>query len=316
MRPARIILLVVALLAGGLAAFLATRGGTPEPVPEVAQVVEAAGTKVLTAKVPIGVAERLSAENVEWLDWPQSAVQPDYVTIDAMPNAPTELAGSVARFEFFPGEPIRQVKLVHADEGYLSAVLEQGKRGISIAVTGAAASGGFIVPNDRVDVVLTRGSSGAQVSETILSNVKVLAIGRRLGQVGTTGAPADPEDPKQEVFDQAIATLELDPGQGETLINASQSGSLSLALRSMADFNQTVEEVRQASNQSVRVIRYGAETNVMSGNAPPPAQPATVDPAAFNVPVYTPTPQVSAPAVQISAPAQPAAPPPPPAVTE
>lgn len=294
MRPARIILLLVALLAGGLAAFLATRGGGPEPATQVTQVVASPETKILTAKVAIGVAERLTPDNVEWIPWPESALRPDYVTIAAMPEAATELAGSVARFEFFPGEPIRDVKLVKANQGYLSAVLEQGMRGISIPVASASASGGFIVPNDRVDVILSQDTPGGQMSETILNNVKVLAIGQRLGEVGTTGSAADPENPRAEIFtDGTIATLELTPAQGETLINASSIGSLSLALRSMADFNESPDTL-QSTNQAIRVIKFGTESNVMSGNLgsgpAPAAVPATIDPAAYTVPaVATPS---------------------------
>src|SRR5688572_11858748 len=237
MRPARIILLLVAIVAGGLAAWLATRGGSPEPTTQVVEVVQSPGTQILVAKEPIGVAERLTSENVEWLDWPESAVRPDYVTITAMPDAATDLAGAVARFEFFPGEPIREVKLVRANQGYLSAVLEKGKRGVSISVSDVSASGGFIVPNDKVDIILTQDAPGGQVSRTLLSNVKILALGRRLGEVGRTGAPSDPENPRAEQFDGGtIATLELAPSEAETLINATSLGRLSLVLRSVADF--------------------------------------------------------------------------------
>lgn len=282
MKPAQIVLLLVALLAGGLAAYLATRGEAPAPTaPVVQQVAEAPKTQVLVAKGPIGVAQRLTVGNVEWQDWPESALRDDYITIAAMPDAPTDLAGAVARFEIFPGEPIREVKLVHADQGYLSAVLEKGKRGVSIPISAASGSGGFIVPNDRVDVILTRNGVGGEVSETILSNVKVLAIGKRLGELGTTGGPADPADPKAQVFDSStIATLELDPGQGETLVNAAAVGSLSLALRSVADFNDTTSDSQRPTNQPVRVIRYGQEASVVAAAVGEPA-PVAVNPAAF-----------------------------------
>ena len=290
MRPARIILIVVALLAGGLAAWLATRGGSPAPTPEVVEVVQSPTTQVLVAKEPIGVAERLTPENTEWLDWPENAVRPDYVTIAAMPDAQTALEGSVARFEFFPGEPIRDVKLVKTDQGYLSAVLEEGKRGVSFAVQDVSASGGFIVPNDRVDVVLTQEVNDSQISRTLLANVKVLALGTRLGEVGATGAPADPDNPRAEQFAGAtIATVELTPAEAETLINASRAGSLSLVLRSVADFNDSPGDMVQASNQAVRVIRYGNETSVMTGSTGSSdpsagAAPATIDPASYTPP--------------------------------
>lgn len=302
MRPSRIVLLLVAILAGGLAAFLATRGDRPAEVvqgPEV--IIEEAKAQILVAAVPIGVGQRLSAETVEWQDWPEGAVRPEYVTISAMPDAITEMSGAVARFEFFPGEPIREQKLVRADQGYLSAVLAKGKRGVSIAVTADSASGGFIVPNDHVDVVLTRAGDTGQISETILHNVKVLAIGSRLGEVGTTGAPSDPEDPRAEVFaNQAITTLELDPVQAETVINASRTGQLSLALRSIVDFTESADEMpRRASNQAVRVIKYGRETNVMAGGMSQSASavpPVAVDSASYPEPATVveapPQPQV------------------------
>jgi pilus assembly protein CpaB len=290
MRPARIILLLVAILAGGLAAWLATRGGSPQPATQVVEVVESPSTKVLVAKESIGVAERLSTENVEWIDWPEVALRPDYVTIAAMPEAPEELAGAVARFEFFPGEPIRDIKLVRSDQGYLSAVLEKGKRGVSFPVSAVSASGGFIVPNDRVDIVLTQDAPGGQISRTLLSNVKILAIDKRLGEVGGTGAPSDPENPRAEIFDGGItATVELAPAEAETLINATTIGSLSLVLRSVADFNET-NEVVQASNQAIRVIRFGNESAVMTGNIGGGGDPSpAVAPASFAPAVVAPS---------------------------
>lgn len=287
MKPAQIVLLLVALLAGGLAAFLATRGSGPAPATgeTVTEVIQEPKVQILVAREAIGVAERLSPANVEWQDWPTGAIREDYVTIAAMPNAAADLTGAVARFEFFPGEPIREKKLVRADQGYLSAVLEKGKRGVSIAIAPASGSGGFIVPNDRVDVVLTRGSDTGQVSETILSNVKVLAIGQRLGEMGTTGAPADPANPRAEIFSTAtIATLELDPGQGETLVNAAATGSLSLALRSVADFNEP-DDARRPTNQPIRLIRHGQEATLVSGAAATPTMDAAV--AELSVPPIT-----------------------------
>jgi pilus assembly protein CpaB len=313
MKPAQIVLLLVALLAGGLAAFLATRGDSPAPQPQV-QVAEAPKVQVLVAKAPIGMAERLTADNVEWQDWPESALRPDYVTNAAMPDAPQKLAGSVARFEFFPGEPIRDTKLVHVDQGYLSAVLDKGKRGVSIPISAASGSGGFIVPNDRVDVVLTRGTVNGQLSETILSDVKVLAIGHRLGEVGKTGAPANPDDPRAEAFsDQTIATLELDPGQGETLINSAATGQISLALRSVADFNDTSADSARPTNQPVRVIRYGQAQSIVAGASPgAPTNTASVTPSSVAPPILTPPIEIRpslGPATGIGATVAPPAPP-------
>ena len=272
MKPARIILLLVALVAGGLAAFLVTRGGRPAPQQVVqTELVQEAKTQILVAKTPIGVGERLSVASLEWQDWPEGAVRPEYVTISAMPEAPVDLTGAVARFEFFPGEPIREAKLVRADQGYLSAVLSEGMRGVSVGVSAVSSAGGFVVPNDHVDVLLTTQTQSGQQSEVILSNVRVLAIGARLGEMGATGGQEDPNSPAPTpvTFDNAtIATLELTPGQAETLINASTLGQLSLALRSVVDFNNSTVAEASGSNQAVRLIRFGKEQSVLTGTNP------------------------------------------------
>ncbi len=272
MRPARIILLLVAIVCGGLAAILVTRGGrTPAPDTQVVtEVVAEPQTQILVASTAIGIGERLSETTLEWQEWPDSALRPEYVTVSAMPDAPAQLTGAVARFEFFPGEPIREAKLVRADQGYLSAVLAEGMRGVSVGVTAASSAGGFVVPNDHVDVVLTTATDTGQRSELILSDVRVLAIGKRLGELGTTGGnpETDGSSPTPETFDDStIATLELKPAEAETLINASTRGQLSLTLRSVADFNRVESgPAAPATNQAVRIIRYGREQSVMAGS--------------------------------------------------
>ncbi len=262
MRASRIILLLVALLAGGLAAyfFVATTNTPPQQVatPGPVQIVQERKAKILVAKTQIGVGQRLSEATIEWQDWPELAVRPEYITDAAVPDALTQMDGAVARFEFFPGEPIMQVKLVHSDQGYLSAVLPKGMRAIPVQVSAASASGGYILPNDRVDVVLSSAGSNGSISRTILENVKVLAIGTRLGEAGTTGAQADPENPSANVFADTIAVLELNPVQGETVINSTRLGTLSLVLRSIADYQQTADTERKNSvNRPIRMIRFG-----------------------------------------------------------
>jgi pilus assembly protein CpaB len=257
--PSRIALLAVALIAGGLAAYLTTQNNQPvaQPVAEpVTQVVQEARVRVLAARTGIGLGQRLTAETVEWVDWPEASVRPEYITSVAQPDAITEMNGAVARFEVFAGEPIRADKLALPADGYLSAVLDTGTRGVSVTVAAASASGGFIVPNDRVDVVLTRNGGdegGVQTSDTILRNVRVLAINTRLGETGTTGAAADPENPRAEIFaDEAIATLQLDPGQSEVIINAATSGRLTLVLRPLVDASEEATARDRSANQAIR----------------------------------------------------------------
>lgn len=269
MRASRIILLLVALVAGGLAAyfFVVTTNTPPQQVvvEAPAQIIPEQKARILVAKTPIGVGQRLTEETIEWQDWPELAVRPEYITDSAVPDALTQMDGAIARFEFFPGEPILQAKLVHSDQGYLSAVLPKGMRAIPVQVSAASASGGYILPNDRVDVVLSRSGEIGPVSQTILENVKVLAIGTRLGETGTTGAKANPEDPKADVFAETIAVLELNPAQGERVINSTRLGTLSLVLRSIADYAQTVEtEKRNTANRSIRVVRFGRNQDISS----------------------------------------------------
>lgn len=278
MGVSRIILLVVALLAGGLAAFLAMRGTAPQQVvvEGPTQVIQEQKAKVLVAKLPIGVGQRITAESIEWQDWPEFAVRPEYISEATLPDALTKMLDAVARFEIFPGEPIIERKLVHSDQGYLSAVLPKGMRGVSVPVSADAAAGGFVLPNDRVDVVLSRGG----ISQTILANVKVLAIGTRLGEAGTTGEKADPENPKSDVFQGGtIATLELTPAQGELIINAAKVGSLSVVLRSIADFAQLPgDAVKNETSRAIRMIRFGVGSDVM----PASSNPGSVDQVSFD----------------------------------
>lgn len=265
----RMLLLVVALLAGGAAAFLATE--RPQSIAQPAAspsptVVQEPRTAILVAKETIGVGQRLSPTSVEWVDWPQEAVRPDYITVAATPAAVSDMAGSVARFEFFPGEPIREQKLAQPNAGYLSAVLDSGMRGVSVLVAAESASGGFIVPNDHVDVVLTVSSGAGQVTETIVHNVRVLAINTRLGETGTTGAPANPDDPRAEIFAaQAIATLALDPAQAEVIINATTLGRLSLVLRSMVDFAEAGSAEQRPTNAAIRMSSPFWSNNAAGG---------------------------------------------------
>jgi len=266
MGRARILLLVVAIVAGGLAAFLATRGGqVPDPV-TVTEVQQETREQVLVASQPIGVGERLNARVLQWQDWPSGAVRSEYLTKAAAPDATEQLDGAVARFEIFAGEPIREAKLARSDQGYLSAVITPGMRAVSMGVTATSGAGGFITPNDRVDVVLSRDTPNGTQSETLLRNIKVLAIGVRLGELGQSGG-ADSEEPEAKTFQNAtIATLEVNPRQSETIINASQIGNLSLVLRSVADFAEVIAAGSAGSNSSIRMIRYGKERNILTSS--------------------------------------------------
>jgi pilus assembly protein CpaB len=251
-RPSRIALVMVAIIAGGIAAYLALQRNQPAPEPVIQVVTEpvpVVQTKVLVAKRGIGVGQRLSPASVEWVEWPESSLRPEYITHEAVPDAITHMSGAVARYEFLPGEPIREQKLAQAGNGYLSVVLDSGVRAVSVVVMPESASGGFILPDDRVDVVLTRASERGQESSTILKNVRVLAINNQLS--GTK--PKSGEAEQVTAFSgQAIATLALDPTQAEIIIGAGMTGRLSLVLRSMSDMADE-DAPLSAVNQAIRL---------------------------------------------------------------
>lgn len=253
-KAPRIMLLLVASVAGGAAAFMAMQRDqvvTPAQAKPTTEVVQEARTQILVAKQEIGVGERVSIASLGWEDWPQDAVRPEYITYETQPEALTSVEGTVARVAIYPGEPIREQKLMAAGEGgQLSAVLEAGTRGVSVIMTADSASGGFIVPNDRVDVLLTReAGEDFKLSQTILENVRVLAINAQIGDKET-----DEETVTEvAVFDQAIATLALNPTQAEVIVTAQTLGRLSMVLRPMADGADPKVQERQAANQAIRM---------------------------------------------------------------
>ncbi len=257
MKPARIIVLVIAVVAGGIAALLAGRSDPPPPAP-VAQMETA---EVLIASSDIGLGNTVTAQDMRWQLWPASGIGSNFVRKNDRPDAIEQLAGSIARAPFASGEPIRESKLIKGTGGgYMAAILPSGMRAISVEVSPETGAGGFILPNDHVDVILSRRdraaekSAGVEVhtSEVILANVRVLAIDQTVE-----------EKSGQRVVIGKTATLELSPRQAETLALSRQLGTLSLALRSIVDFSNNTPEVATddgGRQGGVNVVRFGVST--------------------------------------------------------
>jgi pilus assembly protein CpaB len=247
MRAARIAVLGVALAAGGLA-FMLSRGEAPKPVQIVQPQSET--VDILVAKTDIGVGRSVSPDNLSWQPWPTKAAGPLFIKRSSRPNAIEELKGSVARSPFVVGEPIREQKLVKADgSGFMSAILPAGMRAVSTEISVESGAGGFILPNDHVDVILTRENNGQFVSETILRNMRVLAIDQTVE-----------EKDGQKVVVGKTATLEVSQRQAETLTLSRRRGSLSLALRSLADARPVKsgsEDEGDGRTGNVNFVRYG-----------------------------------------------------------
>jgi pilus assembly protein CpaB len=260
MYGARIFVLLIALGAGGIAAYLASRpDSTPQPVEPVAQLQT---VDVLVAKADIGLGQTVAPENMQWQTWPTATASNNFIRRNDRPDATTQIAGSIARAPFIAGEPIREQKLVRANgSGFMAAILPTGMRAVSTEISPETGAGGFILPNDRVDVILSKhdknpdrsGAADVFESETILTNIRVLAIDQ---------APKE-KDGQNTVVGKTV-TLELKPEQAETLARAHQSGTLSLALRSLTDLNvadnNNKEDRASRRDSSINVIRYGVSS--------------------------------------------------------
>jgi pilus assembly protein CpaB len=255
MYTARIVVLTIALGAGGIAAYLAS-GTDNKPAPS-APVVQLQTVEVLVAKIDIGLGQSVKAEDLQWQTWPAATASTTFIKRGDRPDAETKVAGSIARSPFIAGEPIREQKLVRADgSGFMAAILPTGMRAISTEISPETGAGGFILPNDRVDVILSKreknpDGKGPDVvqSEIILANIRVLAIDQ---------APNEKEGINTLVG--RTATLELKPEQAELLARSRQSGTMSLALRSITDVNAAEgrsEDQVQKRSESVNVVRYG-----------------------------------------------------------
>jgi pilus assembly protein CpaB len=252
MKAARLVVLGVAIAAGGLAALLA--GGGDEPPPAPAPVAQIETVDVLVAQKDIGTGHGVVADDLKWQMWPTASTGPNTIRKTDRPNAIEELSGSIARGTFSAGEPIQEAKLIKANgSGYMAAVLPKGMRAISIEILPETAAAGFILPGDHVDVIVSRRdkdserSTGgdAHVSETILKNVRVLAIDQTVEEKGG-----------QKVVVGKTATLELAPRQTEILSLGRQKGTLSLALRSIVDTAGQAESTSDEAN-SVSIVRFG-----------------------------------------------------------
>jgi pilus assembly protein CpaB len=225
----------------------------PHEVETVEKTVGA--TDVLVAATGINLGDSVRGEDLKWQQWPIAGVTPGLITRNARPDAPTELSGAVARAPFIAGEPIKEQKLIKISEGgVMAAILPSGMRAISTPIREETAAGGFILPNDRVDVILSHkmrvGSKDEPVSEAVLRNVRVLAIGQEIenkdGEKVATGK---------------TATLELTPRQAEVLALAQSMGEISLSLRSLADAapgqSEAIAKIGDAYSHSVKFLKYG-----------------------------------------------------------
>src|SRR4051794_7890298 len=262
MKSARIVVLTIAVGAGGIAAYLASLSDRPAATEPVAQLPT---VDVLVAKSDIGLGQTVTPADMIWQTWPAATASSTFIRRNERPEATTQIAGSIARAPFIAGEPIRDPKLVKSNgSGFMAAILPTGMRAISTEISPETGAGGFILPNDRVDVILSKreknaGSATATeivVSEIILANVRVLAIDQ---------APKE-KDGQNAVVGKTV-TLDWGPVEAETPARARQTGTLELGLRSIADINMVenrIDDQRGRPGETVNVVRYGIPSSTMT----------------------------------------------------
>lgn len=235
MAATRLIILGVAVAAAGGAGYVA-KNMAVAPVEVAVQegpskpAIDLTDVLVLSGDVPMGATV---GEQLSWEAWPSSGVNANFITRSAEPNALDDLRMSIARVPMYAGEPLRRSKLVGNGQSFMSSILPSGMRAIATQISAETSAGGFILPNDFVDVIMTRradaqagGAATGYVTETILKNIKVLAIDQTIQE--------DEEGKKVKVGE--TATLELTPQQAEIITVAQQMADrLTLALRPVAD---------------------------------------------------------------------------------
>jgi pilus assembly protein CpaB len=219
--------------------------------PQIRLVDVLAVTRNVTMGSPLGNA-------IGWQQWPQDGIQDYFITRNDDPDALERMRTSVARVPLYAGEPLRTGKLIGEGQSFMSTILPSGKRAIATQISAATSAGGFILPDDRVDVIMTRRASGGSsegfITETILQNIRVLAIDQTIQE--------DEEGRRVRVGE--TATLELTSRQAEIITVAQQMADrLTLALRPIKDANEEVDYEADylvsgsGRRGTVRLIRSG-----------------------------------------------------------
>lgn len=247
----RILILIFAIGAGGAAAWVSSNvQNSPPPAPVEIPVPQRIA-HVLVAATPLEPGSMLTTENMRWQSWPEDLLVDGFIVQAKEPDAIEQFTGKLTRIDLGSGEPIRAEKLILGQGGFLAFILDPGKRAVAVRISAESTAGGFIMPNDRVDVLRTFSRPGPtgqaqMVSETILRNVRVLAIDQTTDTQGS------------ETVLGKTATLELKASEVEIIVAGEASGLLSLSLRSFAD-NHDDQRVVETPEQkpSVRINRGG-----------------------------------------------------------
>ncbi|MEM9878297.1 MAG: Flp pilus assembly protein CpaB [Pseudomonadota bacterium] len=269
MNPRSLVLIVVAIAISAIAAFVARSFMKEQPAEaKVVEVVQKANTvNVLVAAQNLPTGTIVNQESVRTQAWPQDALDERYMRADATPLEDA-VYGRVVRSSLLEGEPVTAARLVGPGErGFLAAVLTPGFRAITVPINQTSGLAGFIFPGDRVDMILTHQVQSnrdqtQRVSETVLYNLRVLAIDQRTDNQTNEPVPG------------STVTFEVKPKIAEMVALVMQMGNLSLSLRSLSeqaevgteasineDFIANTRSFTQGSDISALLPEVGARGN-------------------------------------------------------
>jgi pilus assembly protein CpaB len=260
------VILAVAGVAAAGAGYIAKNVMAPPPPVVIssgpaAPVVSMTEVLALTDDVPMG---QPLTDKIAWEQWPSSGVADGFITRETDAEAAETYKNALARVSLYKGEPLRKSKLVGEGVSFLSAILPSGTRAVATQIAADTSAGGFVLPNDYVDIIMTRrmpnanGGGDSFVTETILKNIKVLAIDQAI---------QEDEEGKRVKVGQT-ATLELTPQQAEIITVAQQMADrLTMALRSISDTQEKNLQdadylVGGRGKGTVRLIKSGEVSEV------------------------------------------------------
>jgi pilus assembly protein CpaB len=264
MNVTRIAILGVAATAAGAAALLVRSmlGGESAPVQASLPPPTVQTTDVLVASTTVPPGTKLEVGAVRWDAWPNTSVADSFITKQEQAELSKAVEGLVVRAPLFAGQPITNLNTVRSDvTGFMAATLMPGMRAVATAITAESGAGGFLLPNDRVDVLLTYDITGGQAStqkiwrsSTVLRDVRLLAIDQNAEPPAGSGAETQSRVGK-------TATLELSPSQAEILQRAVATGTVSLTLRSLGDSTgralANMPALGDGNLGSSTIVRYG-----------------------------------------------------------
>lgn len=259
MRLVGLVIALVLALGAGVVAFKLFKGEKAAPGAVVVQPVKQdfETLNVLVASRPIGIGSVLEPDMLDSQPWPKHLVLENFVT---SPDAAQSVVRMVARSAFQKGEPIVMSRLSNPDDpSFMAARLSPGMRVVTVASDGVAGVAGFVYPGDRVDVLVTHAVPGGvsdgispeqkkeSVTETLLANVRVLAVNQRAEGGGSEGKPELPSS----------ISMEVRPEDAQRLRLAQETGSLSLALRGLGEGDEDVPPLTRVGDLSQAVVKSG-----------------------------------------------------------